>query len=173
MAGKPGAQVCELCHGKGHSKSQCTSKGGGKWADPGLNQKGKGAGSYGQQGKAGGNSEAWVLEKAKANSTALMRYLHLQALHLPALSSSGNHSGNHSGSLKQQLSFNSHGCLPQRLSHHLETHGHSGADSSGPAQVASTAWRPALANVFIFCEEDAHLSNPGAHPDTQHVQRSR
>ena len=54
MAGKPGAQVCELCHGKKLSKSQCTSKGGGKWTDPSLNQKGKGAGSYGQQGKGKG-----------------------------------------------------------------------------------------------------------------------
>ena len=50
MARKPGAQVCELCHGKGHGKTQCTSKGGGKWTDPSLNQKGKGAGNYGAGG---------------------------------------------------------------------------------------------------------------------------
>ena len=53
MAGKPGAQVCELCHGTGHGKPQCTSKGGGKWTDPALNKKGKGAGSWNQQQHSG------------------------------------------------------------------------------------------------------------------------
>ena len=45
--------MCELCHGKGHGKPQCTSKGGGKWTDPALNQKGKGAGSWNQQTSKG------------------------------------------------------------------------------------------------------------------------
>ena len=70
MAGKPGAQVCDLCHGKRHGKPQCTSKGGGKWTDPSLNQKGKGAGSYGQQGKGKGKfgGKGWGRGKGKFNS---------------------------------------------------------------------------------------------------------
>ena len=36
-----------------NTKSQCTSKGGGKWQDPALNQKGKGAGSWNQQTSKG------------------------------------------------------------------------------------------------------------------------
>ena len=75
MAGKPGAQVCELCHGKGHGKTQCTSKGGGKWTDLSFNQKGKGAGSYGAQvaqgkgkGKFGGGGKGWGKGKGKFNS---------------------------------------------------------------------------------------------------------
>ena len=71
MAGKPGAQVCELCHGKGHGKPQCTSKGGGKWTDPAFSQKGKGAGSWSQQGKGTGKfggGKGWGNGKGKFNS---------------------------------------------------------------------------------------------------------
>ena len=74
MAGKPGAQVCELCHGKGHGKQQCTSKCGGKWTDPSLNQKGKGATSYGagngERGKGKGKygSKGFGKGKGKFNS---------------------------------------------------------------------------------------------------------
>ena len=61
MTGKPGAPVCKKCHGKGHGKIQCSSKGGGKWVDPSPSPgKGYGAGKgnfgkgTGKQGKGNG-----------------------------------------------------------------------------------------------------------------------
>jgi len=59
MGGKPGAEVCSNCRGKGHSAPFCTSKGGGKHEQPGKGKgkdSGKGYGKPGGQGKGYGKS---------------------------------------------------------------------------------------------------------------------
>ena len=57
MAGKPGTSLFEICHAKGHGKSQCSSKGGGNWVDPSQSQNkgyGTGNGNFGKgKGKQG------------------------------------------------------------------------------------------------------------------------
>ena len=64
FAGKPGAETCSNCKGKGHNSSQCTSKGGGKHEQQAGKGKGKdgggkgwGKGFGGQGGK--GSGKGW------------------------------------------------------------------------------------------------------------------
>ena len=64
--GKPGAETCENCKGKGNGKRACTSKGGGQYTDPSLG-KGqgqwshcKGQGQWGQGKGKKGKGKGWA-----------------------------------------------------------------------------------------------------------------